>query len=402
MTLGTQTDEKQVDGKGIDMKQASEKQSGAKQAGSKTASKHKAGAEVWPTRAWRTSTPDEEGMDGAKLRGVIESAKKQGLSLHSVIVIRHGAIVMERYFAPFDADTPHNLYSCTKSFVSALVGIAIKKGIIAGVSRPVMSYFPGGNYTEAATSMQAHPLSVQQPPSPRASSPFAASSVFPATHVPAPDAESKHAITVEHLLTMSSGLDWLEADETYERMETSSRDWVKFVLDIPMAAQPGQSFNYSSGNSHLLSAIIQKESRTNTYEFACENLFGPLGIKDPDWNRDPSGIPIGGWGLFLTPRDMAKLGYLYLHRGKWEHMRILPGSWVRESTQPHIKADGNWQYGYQWWLDPSQSFFAAIGRYGQTIFVVPAQDLVVVFTAHIDSPDPEVDLLKKYIIPACT
>ena len=354
--------------------------------------------EAWPTKEWRISSPEEEGMDGDKLQAALASAQKQGLSLHGLLVIRHGSIVMEKYFAPYDVDTPHSLYSCTKSFISALVGIAIKKGFITGVNRPVMSYFPNGSYAGAVSSMQTPPPSSRQATRSRISSPFAA----PQTSSWAADTESKHEITVENLLTMSSGLDWLEADETYDRMYSSSQDWVKFVLDWSMADRPGQSFTYSSGNSHLLSAIIQKTSRMNTYDFARANLFGPLGIKDPDWDRDPSGIPIGGWGLHLTPREMAKLGYLYLHRGVWEHKHVVPASWVRDSTQSHIKADDNWQYGYQWWLDPSRDFFAAIGRYGQSIFVVPAQDLVVVFTAHIDSNDPEVDLLKKYIIPACT
>ncbi len=135
----------------------------------------------------------------------------------------------------------------------------------------------------------------------------------------------------------------------------------------------------------------------------CNDRQGlPLWLKDPAWERDPSGIPIGGWGLTLTPRDMAKLGFLYLHQGMWEGKQLVPASWVRDSTQPHIRAGDGWDYGYQWWVDPSQSFFAAIGRYGQCIIVVPKLDMVVVFTAHIEDTDPETELLQKYIIPACT
>jgi CubicO group peptidase (beta-lactamase class C family) len=320
--------------------------------------------DYWPTEGWRTSTPEDQEMDGTRLQAALESAQRQRLSLHGVVVIRHGYIVLEKYFASNNATSVHSLYSCTKSFVSALVGIAIDKRLIADVNQPVVSFFPDSDFED-------------------------------------PD-KSKQEITIENLLTMSSGLNWLEADETYERMYTTYRDWVEFVLDLPMVFRPGLIFNYSSGCSHLLSAIIQKTSDKGTYDFARSNLFKPLGIKDPTWERDPSGIPIGGWGLSLSPRDMAKLGYLYLHGGKWERNQIVPASWVRSSTQPHIKADGDWQYGYQWWVDPSYSFYAAIGRYGQSIFVVPGLDLVVVFTAHIDSNDPETDLLKKYIIPACS
>ena len=320
--------------------------------------------DFWPTQGWRTSTPEAQQMDSERLDAALDSARQQNLSLHAVLIIRHGSVVLERYFPPFDETTAHSLYSCTKSFVSALAGIAIDKRLLPGVYRPVLSFFSEKSF--AGTT------------------------------------KSKQIMTVENLLTMSSGLDWLEADETYDRMYSSSRDWVKFILDLPMVSRPGRAFNYSSGCSHLLSAIIQKTTGMNTYDFACANLFGPLGIKDPVWERDPSGIPIGGWGLSLSPRDMAKLGYLYLHEGKWEGKQIVPASWVRNSTRPHIKADDNWQYGYQWWVDPSLTFFAALGRYGQSIFVVPGLDLVAVFTAHIDSYDPEVELLKSYIIPACT
>jgi CubicO group peptidase (beta-lactamase class C family) len=303
-------------------------------------------------------------MDSERLDAALDFARRQNLSLHAVLIIRHGSVVLERYFPPFDETTAHSLYSCTKSFVSALAGIAIDKRLLPGVYRPVLSFFSDKAFADTTP--------------------------------------SKRVMTVENLLTMSSGLDWQEEDETYDRMYSSSTDWVQFVLDLPMASRPGRAFNYSSGCSHLLSAIIQRTSGMSTYDFARANLFGPLGIKDPAWERDPSGIPIGGWGLSLSPRDMAKLGYLYLHEGKWEGKQSVPASWVRNSTRPHIKADDNWQYGYQWWVDPSLTFFAAIGRYGQGIFVVPGLDLVVVFTARIDSNDPEVELLKNYIMPACT
>jgi len=281
--------------------------------------------------------------------------------------------VLEKYFAPYGVTSPHELYSCTKSFVSALVGIAINKGLISDVQRPVVGFFPGEDFSGTDSA-----------------------------HTSAQQILYKQSITVENLLTMSSGLEWSENDETYRKMYMSYADWVKFVLDAPMVAEPGRTFNYSSGGSHLLSAIVQKSAAMNTYDFARGNLFGPLGIKNPIWERDPSGIPIGGWGLHLVPRDMAKLGYLYLHGGEWEGKQVVPSLWVRESTRSHIHTDGNLQYGYQWWIDPSGSFFAGLGRFGQCIFVVPGLDLVAVFTAHIETNDPEIDLLRKYIIPACS
>jgi CubicO group peptidase (beta-lactamase class C family) len=320
--------------------------------------------EFWPTRGWRFSTPEAQGMDGAKLDAALEAAEQRNLSLHGLLVIRHGCIVKEKYFSPYDAGTRHDLFSCTKSFVSALMGIAIEKGYVADTARLVLGFFPRS---------------------------------FARTD------SRKRALTVENLLTMSSGLGWAEGDETYERMYTlPGGDWISFVLDSPMVAEPGRRFTYSSGNSHILAAIIQRSSGKDLYDFARASLFGPLGISDLRWERDPEGLPIGGWGLRLSPRDMAKLGYLYLHEGLWEGKQVVPAAWVRESTRPHIKADGGWGYGYQWWVDPAVPFFAARGRYGQAIFVVPSLDLVVVFTAHIQPIDPEQELLESYIIPACT
>ena len=304
-------------------------------------------------------------MDGGTLDAALDEAARRHLSLHSLLVIRHGSIVQEKYFAGYTVGAVHDLFSCTKSFTSALMGIAIDKGYVADISRPVLGFFP------------EHP--------------FAAAD------------SRKRALTVRNLLTMSSGLGWVEADETYQSLEVlPGGDWVSYILDLPMVTEPGKRFAYSSGDSYILAAIIQRSSGKNLYDFARESLFGPLGISDPRWEKDPKGLPIGGWGLQLSPRDMAKLGYLYLHTGLWEGKQVVPAAWVRESTLPQIQADDGWSYGYQWRVDTEVPFFAALGRYGQCIFVVPKLDLVVVFTAHIDSNDPERDLLKNYIIPACT
>ncbi len=302
-------------------------------------------------------------MEGSKLDGALAAAQKQNLALHSMLVIRHGYVVKEKYYPPFDADYADELYSCTKSFVSALVGIAIDKGYITDVSQPVLGFFPDKKFEKTDS--------------------------------------RKKAMKLEDLLTMTSGLGWTEGDPAYRELYVSSRDWVKFILGLPMVAAPGKVFNYSSANSHILSAILQKKTEKNTYDFARAQLFAPLGIGNPGWDRDPSGSPIGGWGLKLAPRDMAKLGYLYLHEGVWEGKQVVPSAWVRNSTRPHIAADGALQYGYQWWISPQGQWFAALGRFGQSIFVVPSLDLVVVFTAKIDSNDSEADLLMKYIIPAC-
>jgi CubicO group peptidase (beta-lactamase class C family) len=319
--------------------------------------------QYWPTNGWRNSPPAAQGVNGAALNAAIDAAVKKDLALHGVLVIRHGYIVMERYFAPYAADIPHELYSCTKSFVSALVGIAFEKGYLKDVTATVLPLFPGKKFARR-------------------------------------DAR-KNAMRIEDLLTKTSGLAWEEGDSTYATMYTSSRDWVKFVLDRPMSDPPGARFLYSSGNSIVLSALIQETSGKDTYELAQQTLFGPLGISDPRWERDPSGRVIGGWGLRLTPRDMARLGYLYLHGGEWDGRQVVPAAWVRASTVPHIRADARMSYGYQWWIDPSVPMYAALGRFGQAIFVVPDRDLVVVFTAATGSAEPEIELIANSIVPAC-
>jgi CubicO group peptidase (beta-lactamase class C family) len=320
--------------------------------------------EYWPTNGWRTSVPSAQGVNGAELDTAIEAALKEKLPLHGLLMIRHGYIVKERYFDIYDVSTAHDLYSCTKSFVSALAGIAFQKGYLTDLAAPVLGFFPDREFTQR-------------------------------------DAR-KEAIKLEDLLTMSSGLAWVEGQSVYNEIYRS-RDWAKFVLDLPMLADPGMQFRYNSGNSIVLAAIIQQVSGKDTCEFARENLFGPLGIRDPWWERDPSGLRIGAWGLKLPPREMAKLGYLYLHDGAWEGKQVVPASWVCASTAPRFKAGGPWSYGSQWWIDPSIPMYAALGSFGQNIMVVPGRDLVVVFTGAIGpSVNEASELLFRRIVAACT
>ena len=314
-----------------------------------------------PAPDWPRASAASQAMDSALLDAARADVGRQHLALHGMLVLRHGFIVEEDYWPPYGPGTPHELYSCTKSFVSALTGIAIQRGYLGDVSDKVLPYF--------ADRPLAHP-------DPR-----------------------KAGITLANLLTMSSGLAWAEGDPTYRQMY-ETRDWVSYVLGQPMQADPGSSFLYSSGTTHVLSALLQRRTG-DTYAFAREVLFGPIGITDPAWDRDPQGIPIGGWGLKLSPRDMARLGYLYLHDGSWDGTAVVPSAWVRASTRKHISAGPVLGYGYQWWIDDSVPLYAALGRFGQGIFVVPSRDLVVVFTAHLEGSEPEFDLLRRFILPAC-
>jgi CubicO group peptidase (beta-lactamase class C family) len=315
----------------------------------------------WPTKGWRTSTPAEQGMDAQKLAQMLEVVQKKNLALHSLLVVRNGYLVSETYFKSYKADTQHESYSCTKSFISTLIGIAIDKGYLKGTDQRIVDFFPERTFENF-------------------------------------DAQ-KQAITLDDVLTMRSGLDWKETDQAIGAMY-QSRDWVKHVLDMPMAEAPGTRFNYCSGCSHVLSAILKQATGMSPRDFAGQYLFEPLGISNVRWDIDSQGIPIGGWGLQITPRDMAKLGYLYLYEGQWDGQQIVSAGWVQTATQTHADAEGVLDYGYQWWVYPSLRAYTALGMEGQTIFVVPGEDLVIVTTAQMENHDVIFKLIEGFILPS--
>lgn len=310
---------------------------------------------------WQTSIPAEQGLDAGRLEAMQAAVAGQGLDLHSLLVVRNGYIVQETYFNSFQAGSKHELFSCTKSFIATLVGIAIDQGYLAGVDAPVSDFFAGRIWQNGSP--------------------------------------SKDRLTVEDLLTMTSGLDWQEGDPTYRQMYISA-DWVQFVLDLPMAGEPGGAFNYCSGCSHVLSAILAEATGMSTQEFARQRLFAPLGIADFSWESDRDGLAIGGWGLQLTPRDMAKLGYLYLKAGEWDGQQVVSSGWVQAAVTKHTSTDGELGYGYQWWVYPEYNAYAALGRGGQTIFVLPELQLVVVATAGSAGHEAIFQLIEEYVITA--
>jgi hypothetical protein len=211
--------------------------------------------------------------------------------------------------------------------------------------------------------------------------------LFPERVIANVDAHKK-AMTLESLLDMTSGRDWTEplsnaVPETMLQMERS-RDWVGFILDRPMAQAPGQSFNYDSGNSHLLSAILTKKTGMDTADYARQKLFEPLGITDVAWRQDPQGIAIGGYGLFMHPRDMAKIGYLYLHGGTWVGRQMLPPAWTekvyRAPVDMRFGTTPAFRYANGWWAIPDRRAYMAVGFLRQMIIVLPDVDVVAVVT----------------------
>jgi CubicO group peptidase (beta-lactamase class C family) len=323
-------------------------------------------SDYWPTEGWRISTPEQQGMDSEMLADMLSTIQGQDYAIDGVTVVRNGYVVADATVYPFGPDSRHIIHSCTKSIVSALIGIAIERGYIEGVDQPMLNFFPERSVANL-------------------------------------DAE-KEALTLEHLLTMASGL---ECRDSYlynwrglEQMRASG-DWVQFVLDLPVAEPPGSRFEYCNGASFLLSAIIQETTGKSALAFAQEHLFGPLGISDVEWPSNPQGINIGWGELHMRPHDMAKIGYLYLNKGRWDGEQIVPSDWVQTSTRKHIAATLQDGYGYQWWVTDS-GVYMALGYAGQFIFVVPEQALVVVFVSDLQDSDFYVPqrLLEDYVIPA--
>ena len=264
--------------------------------------------------------------------------------LHSLLVSSRAQLVFERYYRGMRADRPANVKSASKSLISALVGIAIDRGLIKGVSQPVYEFFPG----------------VWSRPSDT----------------------SKRAITVEHLLMMQSGLE-STSSRNYGAWVRSS-NWVSHALARPLIRPPGTEMDYSTGNSHLLSAILQKVSGRTTKEFAQQFLAGPLGFTLSEWPRDPQGVYFGGNDMLMTPRQMIAFGELYLRNGMAKGQRVVPAEWVHTSMIPRGRSRWNdREYGYGWWIRElgGRPVFYAWGYGGQFIFVVPTLDLVVVTTS---------------------
>lgn len=303
--------------------------------------------EDWPTHGWRRSSPEAQGMDSDVLAEAFDEIRRRQIAIHSLTIVRHGSLVLDSYFWPFQDNLPHDLASVTKSVTSTLVGIAIGEHKLAGMTQPV---------TDAlGTRTIAHLDS------------------------------RKKRLTVEHLLTMTSGLDChAQQDEITLTQMRRSQDWIGFMLDLPMVAEPGDVFEYCSGGMHLVSGILTRATGSSALDFARGALLAPLGIDNVAWPSDAQGISHGWGDLHLQPRDMAKIGYLWLRGGRWEDRQLVPATWMRSAVQVHSHPGSSpgLGYGYGLWIYPDRNppIFEGLGRGGQRISVVPAKDLVVVFT----------------------
>jgi CubicO group peptidase (beta-lactamase class C family) len=328
----------------------------------------------WPTQEWQVTTPEKQDMDSTTLDRITSYVQDSGLEVDSVIVIRHGYIVYEKYFrALWNKDKIHNIYSCTKSVMGSLVGIAVQQGKIKNLDDKMLDYFP--NRTIQSLD------------------------------------ERKKSITLLNLMTMKGGFDWAERTYPYSDPRNPwiqalrSNDPIQFVLDRPMATQPGKVWAYNGGYSQIFSAIVTNKTGMNTMEFAKKNLFGPLGITKFIWRTDRQGIYDAAGGLSMTPRDMAKYGYLILNKGVWEGKQIIPADFVAESVKTQTRFNANAGYGYEsWWTVPLDGYYYASGIKGQEIYVMEKQDMVVVTTCNLpedSQPETKMRKIAQYAISAC-
>lgn len=363
---------------------------------------------VWPTDSWPISSLEEQGIDAESIKRIQRSLELGTYGyIDRFMLIRNGYVVADEYYEhdyerinegrdptshPYNYYHPdwhpyyqgsdlHTLQSVTKSVISVVIGIAIQRGELSGTGVKVIDYFEDYELQNLD--------------------------------------ERKRRITLEDLLTMRSGLDWDEWAYPFEdsrniatQMEASN-DWIQFVLDRPMAHDPGEVWSYSSGASQLLSVVFKKATGFFIDEYAEEHLFRPLGITEYYWKKTPKGWPDTEGGLYLKAEDLAKIGYLILREGVWEGNQIVSTEWVEESTSPKVydifpqDPVWDWGYGYQWWsIDVISSEMPRIvfapGYGGQYLFIVPELDLLAVFNSwNIYGTQPSlIDLFIQRIAPA--
>lgn len=313
-------------------------------------------------------------MDSIKVSAGLQQIRNNPF-IYSFLVVRNDSLVLDYYTTGYTEENDFEIYSASKSFTSALVGIAIDKGIIRSVQEKVLKFFPDYDTTKI---------------DPR-----------------------KRDWTLEHFLTMRSGIDWNESDD-HSTLFNSGANWLFTALGLPLKYAPGEKFIYTTPNANVLSGIITRAAGMSTYKFAEANLFEPLKISVRAWAKDPQDVYTGGTGMRFTPRDLARFGQLYLHSGFIEGRQIVSRQWIQQTLiprNPQNTTRGDLSavnYGYMWWTDyeSTDSLFMAAGFAGQAIYVIPAKNMVAVTIASGDVSAVQADtderviigILKKYFL----
>ena len=290
---------------------------------------------------WKTMYPSSQGISDKIIKNIYIKAKAV-TNIESLLIVKNGFIIGEKYYKKNNVDRRNWIRSVTKSVMSILIGIAIEKGFIKSIEEPVK------NYLSKITDLLK---------------------------------EGKVDIKIKHLLTMTSGFDWDESTVTEFNNYTFAKNQVDHLLSRDLVDRPGTKFNYNSASTNLLSVIIEEASGMNTFIFAKKYLFDKLGINNPAWAKNRQGYFDGGAGLLLRSRDMAKIGMMMIYKGNNGSEIIVSENWVNESLKSHIKRYYS-DYGYLWWLTEVKNTKVCFARgfAGQYIFIVPSRNIVVVGT----------------------
>lgn len=309
--------------------------------------------------------PEQCGITSASVLNLVDTLSVRKINIHSLMVLRHGKAAVSLWWKPYSPELPHQQYSFSKSVVSLAVGLAEAEGLISLDDR-IAGFFPRRITAEA---------------DPRI-----------------------YSVTIEHLLTMTSGA--VQQNETGVPRYT---DWVEWFLNTPLSSFPGDSFVYNSMNTYMLSAILSKITGCGLVDYLMPRLFEPLGIERPEWDKCPVGIECGGWGLYLKTEDMAKICQLCLDDGVWEGRRILPKQWAARAGACSVASDSDSKlsdsihrtsgYGYQFWRNGDGTSWRADGMFGQYGLIMPEKDMVIVTTGGHASQMELLEALYDVFIP---
>lgn len=315
--------------------------------------------EIWQ---WKKNTPESQNIDSDDLFTV--HSIYDTFPLLSAIIIKNDCIIDEYYQDGYNDKSQFVLNSASKSVTSALIGIAIDKGYIENTDVLISNYFP-----------QIENLN-----------------------------QRWKEITIWHLLTHTSGITSTDSSLWYDWR--NSDNWLDYIFNLPIESEPGKEFSYSTGNTHLLSAILEQATGMSMYEFGKQYLFEPMGINSVTIDKDPQGISDGGNGIHMNVYDMAKFGRLFLNKGNWEGQQLILEKWIEDSTSiQYDHSSGTADYGYQWWVrsfgDADYDAFFAQGHAGQYIFVVPEIDLIIVFTSNYEGSTSIYWQLVESIVNIC-
>jgi CubicO group peptidase (beta-lactamase class C family) len=311
---------------------------------------------------WPKSAPEEQGLDSSVLqRGESELESRQ--AVFSYLVIRNNHLVMERYFHGSAVNHSNNIHSASKGILSALVGILLQKGYIPNLDIKIKDVLSGYQY---------------------------------------PGQENAD-ISLRNLLTMTAGFKWVEDSTEYEI--ENQKDWVQALVSLPLATKPGQTFHYSTGQSHLISAMIQVITGESLMKFGQENLFGPLGVTVEHWGKDPQGFQSGGYNFYMTPQALSRFASLFLKNGPFRDRSIIPSDWIQASISPQVQVDQQYSYGYYWWVADIGGHKAAKlwGYGGQFAYVFHDLNLIAIITSNTRGVFDEMDadqFMAEHLLPA--